>query len=32
MKSPDGNYFNIDRRLTLTLALLIALILGETDS
>ena len=28
MKSPDGNYFNIDRRLTLTLALLIALILG----
>ena len=28
MKSPDGNYFNIDRRLTLTLALLVALILG----
>ena len=28
MKSPDGNYFNIDRRLTLTLALLIGLILG----
>jgi len=28
MKSPEGNYFNIDRRLTLTLALLIALILG----
>ncbi|HLX42422.1 MAG TPA: histidine kinase [Bryobacteraceae bacterium] len=28
MNSPDGNYFNIDRRLTLTLALLIALILG----
>ncbi|MGA2601120.1 MAG: histidine kinase [Bryobacteraceae bacterium] len=28
MKSPDGNYLNIDRRLTLTLALLIALILG----
>src|SRR6185436_11009526 len=28
MKSPDWNYFNIDRRLTLTLALLIALILG----
>jgi signal transduction histidine kinase len=28
MKSPDGNYFNIGRRLTLTLALLIALILG----
>src|SRR5580704_11277972 len=28
MKSPDGNYFNIDRRLTLTLTLLIALILG----
>jgi len=26
--SPAGNYFNIDRRLTLTLALLIALILG----
>ena len=28
MTSPDGSYFNIDRRLTLTLALLIALILG----
>ncbi|MGO9255116.1 MAG: sensor histidine kinase [Bryobacteraceae bacterium] len=28
MKSPDGNYFDIGRRLTLTLALLIALILG----
>ncbi|MGA3234953.1 MAG: ATP-binding protein [Bryobacteraceae bacterium] len=28
MKSPDGNYFNIGRRLTLTLTLLIALILG----
>jgi signal transduction histidine kinase len=28
MKPPDGNYFNIGRRLTLTLALLIALILG----
>ena len=28
MKSPDGNYFNFGRRLTLTLALLIALILG----
>ena len=28
MKSPDGNYFNIGRRLALTLALLIALILG----
>src|SRR5258707_2129277 len=28
MKSPDRNYFNIGRRLTLTLALLIALILG----
>src|SRR6266404_2796302 len=28
MKSLDGNYFNIGRRLTLTLALLIALILG----
>src|SRR5271165_1757866 len=28
MKSPDGNSFNIGRRLTLTLALLIALILG----
>src|SRR5882757_8909943 len=28
MKSPDGNYLNIDRRVTLTLALLIALILG----
>jgi signal transduction histidine kinase len=28
MKSPDGNYFSIGRRLTLTLALLIALILG----
>jgi signal transduction histidine kinase len=28
MKSPDGNYFDIDRRLTFTLALLIALILG----
>lgn len=28
MKSPDGNYFNIGRRLKLTLALLIALILG----
>lgn len=28
MKFPDGSYFNIDRRLTLTLALLIALILG----
>ncbi len=28
MKSPDGTYFNIGRRLTLTLALLIALILG----
>ncbi len=28
MKSPDGNYFNIGRRLTLTLAMLIALILG----
>jgi signal transduction histidine kinase len=28
MKSPDGNYFNIDRRLTFTLALLITLILG----
>jgi signal transduction histidine kinase len=28
MKSPDGNYFNIGRRLTLTLALLVALILG----
>jgi signal transduction histidine kinase len=28
MNSPDGNYFNIDRRLTLTLTLLIALILG----
>ena len=28
MKSPDGNHFNIGRRLTLTLALLIALILG----
>jgi signal transduction histidine kinase len=28
MKPPDGNSFNIGRRLTLTLALLIALILG----
>ena len=28
MKSPDGNSFNIGRRLTLTLGLLIALILG----
>ena len=28
MKSPSGNYFNIDRRLTLTLAILIGLILG----
>ena len=28
MKSPNGSYLNIDRRLTLTLALLIALILG----
>jgi signal transduction histidine kinase len=28
MKSPDGNYFNIGRRLKLTLALLIVLILG----
>src|SRR6266567_2849888 len=28
MKSPDGNYFKIGRRLTLTLALLITLILG----
>jgi signal transduction histidine kinase len=28
MKSPEGNYFNVDRRLTLTLALLIGLILG----
>src|SRR5713226_6822770 len=28
MKSPDRNYFNIGRRLKLTLALLIALILG----
>jgi signal transduction histidine kinase len=28
MKSPDSNYFNIGRRLTLTLALLVALILG----
>lgn len=28
MKPPNGNYFDIDRRLTLTLALLIALILG----
>lgn len=28
MKLPDGNYFNIGRRLTLTLGLLIALILG----
>jgi len=28
MKSPDGNYFHIGRRLTLTLTLLIALILG----
>ncbi len=28
MKSPDGDDFNIGRRLTLTLALLIALILG----
>src|ERR1700683_5435238 len=28
MKSPDGNYFNLGRRLTLTLALLVALILG----
>ena len=28
MKSPDGNYFNIGRRLTLTLALLVVLILG----
>jgi signal transduction histidine kinase len=28
MKSADGNYLNIDRRLTLTLTLLIALILG----
>src|SRR5882757_559526 len=28
MKSPDGNTFDIGRRLTLTLALLIALILG----
>jgi signal transduction histidine kinase len=28
MKSPDGSYFNIGRRLTLTLVLLIALILG----
>jgi signal transduction histidine kinase len=28
MKSADGNYFSIGRRLTLTLALLIALILG----
>src|SRR5580704_8375144 len=28
MKSPDCNYLNIGRRLTLTLALLIALILG----
>jgi len=27
MKAPDGSYFNIDRRLTLTLALLIVLIL-----
>jgi signal transduction histidine kinase len=28
MKSPDGNYFYLGRRLTLTLALLVALILG----
>jgi len=28
MKSLDGNYFNIGRRLTLTLGLLVALILG----
>ena len=28
MKSPDGNYFNIGRRLKLTLILLITLILG----
>src|ERR1700677_3734270 len=28
MKSSERNYFNVDRRLTLTLALLIALILG----
>jgi signal transduction histidine kinase len=28
MKSPDGNYFNIGRRLTLTFALLIGLILA----
>jgi signal transduction histidine kinase len=28
MKSPTGNYLNIGRRLTLTLALLVALILG----
>src|SRR5580700_11118291 len=28
MKSSDGNHLNIGRRLTLTLALLIALILG----
>src|SRR5258707_9909954 len=28
MKSPDRNYVNIGRRLTLTLVLLIALILG----
>jgi len=28
MKSPEGNYFNVDRRLKLTLALLIAVILG----
>ena len=28
MKPPDGSYFDISRRLTLTLGLLIALILG----
>lgn len=28
MKSPNGSYFNIDRRVTFTLAVLIALILG----
>src|SRR5580698_3858839 len=28
MKSPDGNYFYLGRRLTLTLALLVAMILG----
>src|ERR1700677_5176694 len=28
MKSSERNYFNVDRRLTLTLALLIAMILG----